>query len=252
MSGPTPTAVAEQTARAIQTVPARFMVAAETHSRAAELGYTVHLSFQVCGRGGVLGEVDADVVAAGMVFMHPAVVRRAWDAGAAVLPRPDAAGVFADSAHVWARRHLTADPAWDRLAELAERVVRGAHCAAAPVFAGWRSLPVPGDGREAAVHHLNGLRELRAARHAVGVLAAGLVPGEAVCHRHPGIAPDFGWSVESDLAGIDPEDCGRRWAAAEATTDELFARDLSILDGPDLEEFSTLAQRLHSELRGRR
>ena len=63
-------------------VGSHFMLDGNTYKRGAELGFQ-GLDFYATGRGGVLGDVDADVVAAAFAFFEPGQVRTQWDAGRA-------------------------------------------------------------------------------------------------------------------------------------------------------------------------
>jgi len=76
------------------------------------------------------------------------------------------------------------------------------------------------------IHHMNALRELRMARHACAVLAAGLTPEEAVMLRSPAMGPIFGWTA----APPDLDDRAAAWDTAEAATDVSFGRLLAVLD----------------------
>ena len=145
------------------------------------------MDFYGAGRGGVLGEVSADVVTAALVFFNPTVVEGAWEGSREVMPRAASAELFAGCLVTWAGAHLDDDVDWARLAELAGKVVDNASIGGAPVFAGWRPLPVPRP-KAAALHQLNALRELRMARHGAAVTAVGLDVGAAVCHASPHMA----------------------------------------------------------------
>ena len=50
------------------------------------------MDFYAAGRGGVLGDVSADVVAAALVFFNPDVVEGAWEGSRAVMPRAAGGG----------------------------------------------------------------------------------------------------------------------------------------------------------------
>ncbi len=71
-----------------------WMFDEQTLARGLELGLT-SWSWYHCGRGGVLGDGDADVVIAAFGFFPPALQRKAWEKGKAVLPPSQAAGVRA-------------------------------------------------------------------------------------------------------------------------------------------------------------
>jgi hypothetical protein len=225
--------VAAATARTVGQLSSGFMFDPATYAVGGEHGFE-GISFYFAGRAGVLGDVDADVAAAALAFFHPDVVRANRDASAGVMPRAEAAEAFAGCGHRWAADHM-GDYDWSTLAALAGKVVAGASVAGAPIFAGWRGLPVPDDPRAAALHQLNGLRELRMARHAAAVVVSGVEPGDAVRHRTPHMISIFGW----DEAPLGP-DVAERWAAAEDLTNRATAHDYAVLDADETAEFTRL------------
>jgi hypothetical protein len=235
---PTPTETARASADAVRGLASLFMFDGRTYAGAAEAGYE-GLAFYFCGRGGVLGDVDAAEVADAMVFFAPVTVAAGWVSGAAVESRAEAAARWAEACAAWARAHLPEDGLdLTRLAELAGRVVEAADPAGAPIFAGWRSLPVPDESRAAALHQLNALRELRNARHAVAVAEAGLQPLEAVMVRSAHMVGIFGWPEPHP----EPDEAvTARWQAAEDVTDERFGVDLAVLSAAERAEFVDLA-----------
>jgi hypothetical protein len=235
---PTPTEASRASAGAVGGLPALFMFDAATYAAAAAAGYE-GLAFYFCGRGGVLGDVDAGAVTEAFAFFAPEAVAAGWESGRAVEDRAAAAQRWADAAADWARHHLPEGAVdYRRLAELAGKVVAAADVAGAPIVAGWRELPEPDDPRAAALHQLNGLRELRNARHAEAVAAAGISPLEAVMVRSPHMVGIFGWPEPHP----EPDDELRaRWQAAEDATDERFGQDLAVLDAGERAEFVELA-----------
>ncbi|MEO6826336.1 MAG: hypothetical protein ABI170_03350 [Microbacteriaceae bacterium] len=171
-----------------------FMIspeAAAVRTQTGLRGWEVYFA----GRCGVLGDVDADVVTASAVFFPPARVRPLWDASGTVESRARLVDRYAEAAHAWGLRRLDRFPAADRLAELLEPLVAVAPATAAPLFAGWRALPLPADGPARVVHLLQVLREHRGAMHGVAVLACGLTPLEAILSGPEGVAGAryFGW-----------------------------------------------------------
>lgn len=233
MTDPT---VAETTATAVGGLTAGFMLDGQTYKAGAEAGFT-GLDFYVAGRCGVLGDVDADIVSAALVFWNPDTIRTQWEASADVMSRADAATLFAACLGTWAERNIRPDALdWSRLAALAAKVAETATIGGAPLFAGWRAMPVPSDPVGAALHHMNSLRELRMARHGGAVLAVGLDPAEAVRHNSPGMAALYGWP-EAEL----PEGTAERWAEAEMLTNRATAADYAALSAAEATEFAELA-----------
>jgi hypothetical protein len=220
----TPDDTAYAVAEPINDLASLFMLDPMTRQRGAELGFR-DADFAIVGRGGVLGRVAPDVVAAALVFFHPDTVRRAWLAGLQVMDPRDVSAVFGACAHTWARR-LPDSLDVARLATLAGAVVAGAGAAGAPLFAGWRAMPEPEDPGALALHRLYVLRELRAAVQGTSVLAAGLTPADAVRASDPDRAAVYGWPV--DLA--DPGPTILRWELARNATAHLLAPAFAVLD----------------------
>ena len=220
---------------AVIEIPALFMMDGATYKHGATLGFE-GIDFYFLGRGGALGDVDGDVVAAAFVFFNPAVVTEAWDRGRKVCPPADAARAFAATGHRWADAHLPAGVDYGRLAELLGRVLDASSVAGAPLFAGWRRLPEPESAAALALHRLNALRELRGALHGAAVLASGLTPPEALFVKTPFMSGLFGWGDPPA-----PTEAHRAvWAQAEAATDRAVARGFVALDDAERSELVDL------------
>lgn len=232
-------------APAVSTVGSHFMLSGDTYKRGAALGFA-GLDFYVTGRGGVLGPVDAGVVAAAFAFLDPGQVRTQWELGCAVMPPDRAAVEFAACAATWAEAHVPADLDAARLAALADKLAAGARPACAPVFAAWRTLDVPGSPAAAVVHHLNGLRELRQGLHAACVVASGLSPLEAVSVRQPEMLGLFGYAEGVEVT----DDLRARWQQAEDATDRAIAHAYEALSEAERAEFVELAGALHQATAG--
>lgn len=235
---------ATRTAAAVSTVGSHFMLDGATYKRGAELGFQ-GLDFYVTGRGGVLGDVDADVVSAAFTFFEPGGIRALWDQGRSVMPPASAAAEFAACCAAWAEDKVPDDLDAARLAGLSSRVVAGARPACAPVFAGWRALDVPASPKAAAVHNLNTLRELRNGLHGAAVISAGLTPLEALSLKTPHMVPLFGWAGPAETDGLQP-----RWDSAEEQTTRAIAHAYEGLDDAERAELVELAGALHEATKG--
>lgn len=226
-------------AAAVSAVGSHFMLDGETYKRGAQLGFQ-GIDFYVTGRGGVLGDVDADVVTAGFTFFEPGTVRTLWEQGCSVMPPAQAAAEFAACCSAWAEAHVPDDIDAARLAALAGKVAAGARPAGAPVFAGWRAVATPTAPKAAAVHQMNLLRELRNGLHGAAVISAGLSPLEALSVRTPHMLGLFGWSSPADTEGLLPA-----WEAAEEQTNRAIAHAYEVLDAEERAELVELADALN-------
>ncbi|MFG3439829.1 hypothetical protein ACGF0J_21500 [Nonomuraea sp. NPDC047897] len=223
-----------------------FMVSREAKALCEQYGLGPReLYFR--GRCGVLGECDADVVTSVAVFFPPAHVEESWYGGRK-LPVDQAVELYAGACHDWGRRRLGGHDGCARLAELLEPVVGQASSAGAPLFAGWRAVPLPGDAPARAAQLMHVLRELRGGLHANAVLAAGLRPLEAILATGHSGTP-FGASSGETVARffqwpepyprISPELIARR-AAVEEATDDLLAPVFSVLNEHESDELIEL------------
>jgi hypothetical protein len=236
-------AAATATATAVSTIGGHFMLDGKTYQRGAELGFA-GVDFYITGRGGVLGDVDADIVTAAFAFFEPVSVRTLWEQGLAVMPAALAATEFHACCTAWAEDRVPDDLDAARLAALAGRVVADARVACAPVFAGWRLLTVPASPKAAAVHQMNALRELRNGLHSAAVVSAGLTPLQALSLRSPQMVGLFGWAEAVDCEGLQP-----LWDDAEARTTRAMAHAYDGLDDAERAELAELAAALHEATR---
>lgn len=238
--------IAQSTVDATRRIPAGFMLDEATYAHSAKLGFT-GMDFYFAGRGGVLGDVDADVVSAAFAFFNPMVVRTAWERSADVMPRADAAAEFSGCAARWAIKRFPDDIDLPRLTALLDTVTGQADPYLAPLFAGWRAIAVPEEPAAAALLALNQFRELRMAKHAIAVFSMGIDPGAAVRYRSPQMADLFGWPggmTDEEKAVLEP-----RWKEAEALTDALLAPTLTVLSKTEQAELDTLLTTLHTALK---
>lgn len=232
----TPEEAAVASADAVSNLTSRFMLDAATYIKGGELGFQ-GMSFYTAGRGGVLGDVDAQAVTEAFVFFHPDQVAANWESGGEVMARAEAAREFAECGNAWAESHLPDDLDAARLAELAKKIVDNASGEGAPVFAGWRELPAPSTPKAAACHYMNALRELRFALHGMAVQGQGIAPADALRVRSPHMLGLFGWGdAPESTVDVKPS-----WNTAEDQTNEGMAYVLSVLSETELDEFVALA-----------
>ncbi|MBW3653350.1 MAG: AAA family ATPase [Actinobacteria bacterium] len=170
-------------------------------------------------------------------------LREQWETARAVMPPLQAALEYAAACQDWGREHLAGADDLERLVELLRRVAAAADPAGAPLFAGWRALPLPEDAAGAAAQLLHVLREHRGALHAMVVLTSELSPLEAVVAStgHPG-AQFNNWPEPYP----EPEPLLEAYAEVEELTDELAAKMYGALSDEEREEFVTLLHGVHA------
>ncbi|MFJ2031006.1 hypothetical protein [Streptosporangium sp. NPDC087985] len=199
------------------------------------------------GRCGVLGEVHADVIVAAAFFFPAEHVREHWEEGRA-LPVAEAVKLYTGACHDWGRRRLGGFAGAARLAELLEPVVDNADVLGAPLFAGWRAVPLADDPPARAAQLMHMVRELRGGLHAVAVQAEGLTPLEAtLLAAHDGtplgiasgevMARFLDWPEPFPQPGPDAVE---RRVRAEMLTDVLMAPAFSVLDEAESAELAGL------------
>ncbi|MFC9897674.1 hypothetical protein ACFVMC_28630 [Nocardia sp. NPDC127579] len=234
----------------IQRAGGSFMFSREAKEFAASTGVDGFLGGYVRGRGGVLGDVDADVVCSAFGFLPLTTIRTGWESTAAV-PAAKAAEGYLAACQDFGRRKLATFEAAPRLAELLEAVVRGADSSGAALFAGWRAMPLAADAPARVLHLAHALRELRGGVHLMAIRAHGVTPLEAVLIKGspfndgPGQAAWFGW--QAPFPEITPE-VRQRWEQAEALTDEMMAPAFAVLDTETATEFVTLVADCHDTI----
>lgn len=241
----------EETVAAVRGGVARvggaFMLDPATRTAGEGHGYRPW-AWYYAGRGGVLDDVDADVVAAAMGFLPPTLVRKGWEQAAGVAAPRVSAQRYAEACAQWGRRVLADVPGLERLCALAERVAVAAGVPALPLFAGWRALPLPADPPARAAMCLHVLREHRGGAHLVAVLASGLSPLEAIVAGPEGEpnARFFGWP--QPYPEVEP--LRARRSRAEDLTDALVAPAYAVLDPDERAELAGLVAAVDAAVGG--
>jgi hypothetical protein len=236
----TPEQAAAAGKRAILKLGGAFGHDPKTMRRARQLGLT-GWAFYVAGRGGALGDVRPDTVAAALGFIAPEAVREGWEAARRVASPVEIAGHNLGECCRWGRENLSMFFGLERMVELAERVVVSAEAAGMPLFAAWRAMPVPDDApgaRAAVLAQL--LREHRGAAHLIAIRASNLTPLEAIIagpEKEAG-ATAFGWQPPYPAA----EPLMRRRAWAEALTDRIAGEAYRVLDPGERQELVELME----------
>lgn len=224
-----------------------FMLHPDVLGPGKEVGYPGGFAYYVVGRGGVLGDVDADVVVSAFGFFAPTLVSSLWNAGVVVEGARAGARRYGDACAGWGRTRLADFAGAERLADLLARVVDGADVGGLSLFAGWRAALRPDDAAGRCYLLIHVARELRGSTHLVACVASGLTPRDAVLanpHGGPEQAERFGWS-----GPVEPDPEARtRFAAAEDLTDRLMARHLDVLSDAELGDLCDLVASAHSHL----
>ena len=181
----------------------------------------------VGARGGVLGDVAADVVVSGFALFHPAMIETGWNQTKEQGSPPDAAAAFAAGIGRWAADTFGHLDGLHDFAAAARTVIDATDPKSQALYAGWRAMPVPDDPAAASGLAIQVLRELRFGFHVHGLSAMGLTPVEAiVAQANPQQAQFFGWSEPFP----DPEPLKDRHRQAEEITSARMAEVYEAID----------------------
>ncbi|MFK3982874.1 hypothetical protein ACI2K4_21160 [Micromonospora sp. NPDC050397] len=218
----------------------------QTLRRARLLGLS-GWAFQVAGRGGALGDVAAETVAATLGFLAPDAVAEGWEAARRVARPTEVAASNLVECCRWGLEYLPGFPKLDRLLELAQRVVDAADATGMPLFAAWRATPLPvpdPPARLAVLLHL--LREHRSGAALIAVRAAGLTPLEAILAGPDGEAGALANGWQPPYPEVAP--LVRHFLWAEAMTDRIAASGFRALRGSERVELVDLLTSLRTGL----
>lgn len=197
----------------------------DTLARAKELGLD-GFRFYFLGRGGVLGDVEPEVVVSAFGYFEPALVAKMWNSGKErIAPRAAAREFLACNADLGRAKFAGID-GLDAYNAAAAAVVAATEVSGLALFAGYAAEPVPDDAPAAAIHHAVLLREMRGSAHLLAVRAVGLSAAVAHAVKRPDDVATFGYAEAPEV------DDGARaaLARAEELTDELLVPSFSVLD----------------------
>ena len=199
----------------------RWLLDREVLGPCKTFGYPNRYAYYFAGRAGVLGDVDADVVGAGLGFFEPSLVRKMWDAGIAVEGARAAAARYGAACAQWGRSRLVGFDGAARQADLIRHVIDSVDPVGLPLFAGWRAEPRPDDEAALAYFVTHVLRELRCAVHITAVVTTGIAPRDAMLVADgEGTAQQFGWTAPFP----DVSHLVELRAETEAITDRIMTR----------------------------
>jgi hypothetical protein len=197
---------------------------------ASEWGWPNPFAFYFAGRGGMLGDVNADVVHAAMGWFEPNALEAMYGEGVAVAGAPAAAARMAEAHSKWGRKHYAEVEGLDDIVGVTEELVDGLEGSGIPLFAGWRDAERCETAAGRAAQLMQILREWRGGLHLVATTAVGLSPLEAILSNEgPGQAKFFGWREPFP----DYEALKATHDEAEEMTDRLCASGLLKALTPD-------------------
>ena len=200
---------------------------------AAEWGWPNPFAFYFAGRGGMLGDVGAEVVTSAFGWFEPNAVHAMYSEGIGVAGAVTAAARMAEAHGRWGEKHYGDVEGLEAIVGVTEELVNGLEGSAIPLFVGWRDAPRSESAAGRAAQLMQILREWRGGIHLVATTAVGLSPLEAILtNEGPGQAKFFGWPEPFPDFGPIKE----RHLEAEDITDRLCASALA--DALDEARFS--------------
>lgn len=204
-------------AAALEPFAAQVYFAPECHERYEALGFGASPgdmsgvalpdgSAYFCSRGSVMGQVPGEVVAAAFGVFNPEAVVPAVEAGWALTDAATICAARTEGAIAQLRRVLGAEPAGvERVRDSLARAAEDLRPEGKPLYAGLRSLELPGDPLGDAWRHADQLREYRGDAHTAAWTAAGLDATEI------GLLTELYWGLPM-----------RSYARTRAWSDEQF------------------------------
>ena len=223
----TPAELVRVASPTIGALGATFYFTPETVARGKEHGLD-GFRLYFLGRGGVLGDTSAAVVASAFGYFNPTLVAKMWDSARTKLSPTAAADLYWDACAAHGRAALGEVEGLDELVAAAEAVIAAASPAGLALYAGIRQMPLTDDVAGRAMQVIAVLREHRGSAHLVAVRAAGVSDVRAHLIKRPDMIEGFGWSA-TDAEQVTDDDRDRL-DEAERITDAIVTPAFAALD----------------------
>jgi hypothetical protein len=217
-------AVVQSTSVPIHDIGTAIYLSPDVMGWAGEWGWSNPFAFYFAGRGGMLGEVNTDVVTSAFGWFCPDAVSAMYNEGIGVAGARGAAERMAEAHSKWGEMHFAEIEGLADATAVSEEAVNGLEGSAIPLFVGWRDAPRSDTAAGRAAQLMQMLREWRGGLHLVATTAVGLSPLEAILtNEGEGQAKFFGWSEPfPDVVTIRA-----KHEDAESMTDRLCAATLA-------------------------
>jgi hypothetical protein len=215
----------DATSPTINKAGAVFYFHPDTLARGKELGLD-GFRFYMLGRGGVLGDVESDVVASAFAYFNRALVAKIWTTAKERLNPREAARAYMECCANLGRSALANVDGLSEFCQAAEAIIAATDPTGLTLYAGIAAEPRVDDLPGRAMQLVAVLRELRGSAHLLAIVASELAPAVAHAINRPDAVANFGWDpapeiTEADRAKLD---------AAEALTDRLLLGAYDALD----------------------
>ncbi len=186
-------------------------------ARGKELGLD-GFRFYMLGRGGVLGDVESDVVASAFGYFNRGLVAKIWTTAKERYNPREAAREYMECCANLGRSALADVEGLSGFCEAAEAIIGATNLAGLSLYAGIAADPRASDLPGRALQLAAVLRELRGSAHLLAVVASGVAPEVAHAIKRPNDVATFGWDPAPDITDADRANLD----AAEALTDRLI------------------------------
>ncbi len=197
----------------------------DTLARGKELGLD-GFRFYMLGRGGVLGDVESDVVASAFGYFHRALVGKIWTTAKERFGAREAARNYMECCANLGRSTLATVAGLGEFCESAEAIMAAVNPAGLSLYAGVAVEPRVDDLPGRALQLVAVLRELRGSMHLLAIVASELAPEVAHAITRPDNVGMFGWDPAPEVTETDRA----KLAAAAALTDRLLLGPYESLD----------------------
>lgn len=184
--------------------------------------------FYFLGRGGVLGDVEANVVASAFGYFNPPIVEKLWTTAKEKMPPRDAARLYNTCNADLGRQTLGGVDGLDAFCAAASTINDAIDPAGLALYAGLAAEPVPNDTPGAALHLTACLREARGSAHLAAIVTHGMDPKVAHIIKRPDAWEMFGYSNDAQPTVTDDDRAEMK--AIEATTNKIMAPAFATLD----------------------
>jgi Helix-turn-helix family len=184
------------------------------------------LRFYFLGRGGVLGDVEAEVVCSALGYFNPALVDKMWTTAKERMAPRDAGRLYLSCCHEFGRTKFAGIAGLDAFCAAAEQVNEAIDPAGLAVYSGIDAEPLPDDAPARAIHLTAVLREARGGAHLLGIVTSGLRPRIAHAIKRPTEGKAFGWDDEPQPTADEIA----RWEQAEEVTIRQLEPSFGVLD----------------------
>ena len=202
--------------------------------------------FYFLGRGGVLGDVEAPVIASAFGWWSPELVTKMWNTSRDKMAPRDAGRLYLKCAQDHGRARLANVEGLADFCTGAEQIIAATDPAGLTLYAGLAAEPLADDLPGRAMQLLATLRELRGSAHIMAVLASGLSPKMAHVIKRPDMIKSFGWG-EDPIPATDAQQA--QLQAAEHLTDQMVAPSFSAIPADQEAAFVQALQNICVALR---